>query len=145
MSTVPFKTHSLCTPTAHYLLFSPIHPPFPLYSLLIIYTMSYPLHSITNCTATPAPHRTQCSITDSTNKAGTLTPSCHLMHMHMDHWMSPDSPTSPDNMLYPPYTDHTNYMPMHVKPLLEENPNHFVLFPIQHQDIWCFYKQAQAC
>ena len=28
--------------------------------------------------------------------------------------------------------------------LLEENPNRFVLFPIQHPDIWKFYKQAEA-
>jgi ribonucleoside-diphosphate reductase beta chain len=28
--------------------------------------------------------------------------------------------------------------------LLEENPNRFVLFPIQHPDIWEFYKKAEA-
>ena len=28
--------------------------------------------------------------------------------------------------------------------LLEANPNRFVLFPIQHPDIWKFYKQAEA-
>ena len=28
--------------------------------------------------------------------------------------------------------------------LLEKNPNRFVLFPIQHPDIWKFYKQAEA-
>jgi ribonucleoside-diphosphate reductase beta chain len=30
------------------------------------------------------------------------------------------------------------------EPLLQENPNRFVLFPIQHESIWKFYKQAQA-
>ena len=28
--------------------------------------------------------------------------------------------------------------------LLEENPNRFVLFPIQHPDIWDFYKKSEA-
>lgn len=31
------------------------------------------------------------------------------------------------------------------EPLLEENPNRFVLFPIQYQDIWKMYKQQLAC
>lgn len=30
------------------------------------------------------------------------------------------------------------------EPLLTENPNRFVLFPIKHHDIWQFYKKAQA-
>jgi ribonucleoside-diphosphate reductase beta chain len=30
------------------------------------------------------------------------------------------------------------------EPILKENPNRFVLFPIQHDDIWSFYKKAQA-
>ena len=30
------------------------------------------------------------------------------------------------------------------KPLLQINPNHFVLFPIHHDDIWGMYKQAEA-
>uniref|UniRef100_T1JNH5 Uncharacterized protein n=1 Tax=Strigamia maritima TaxID=126957 RepID=T1JNH5_STRMM len=30
------------------------------------------------------------------------------------------------------------------EPLLKENPQRFVLFPIQYQDIWQFYKKAQA-
>ena len=30
------------------------------------------------------------------------------------------------------------------EPLLVENPNRFVLFPIQHPDIWSFYKKAEA-
>ncbi|MDD9139986.1 MAG: ribonucleotide-diphosphate reductase subunit beta [Candidatus Cardinium sp.] len=30
------------------------------------------------------------------------------------------------------------------EPLLQENKNRFVLFPIDHQDIWSFYKQAEA-
>jgi ribonucleotide reductase beta subunit family protein with ferritin-like domain len=30
------------------------------------------------------------------------------------------------------------------KPLLLENPHHFVLFPIQHNNIWRMYKKAEA-
>lgn len=30
------------------------------------------------------------------------------------------------------------------EPLLKENPNRFVLFPIKYQDIWKMYKKAQA-
>ena len=33
---------------------------------------------------------------------------------------------------------------MLVEYLLRENPQRFVLFPIQHKEIWKFYKQAQA-
>jgi len=31
-----------------------------------------------------------------------------------------------------------------LEPLLKENPNRFVLFPIQHADIWSMYKKAEA-
>ena len=30
------------------------------------------------------------------------------------------------------------------EPILKENPNRFVLFPIQHDEIWKMYKQAEA-
>ena len=30
------------------------------------------------------------------------------------------------------------------EPILKENKNRFVLFPIQHDDIWSFYKRAEA-
>ena len=30
------------------------------------------------------------------------------------------------------------------EPILQENKNRFVLFPIQHDDIWQFYKKAEA-
>ncbi len=30
------------------------------------------------------------------------------------------------------------------EPILKENPNRFVLFPIQHNDIWDFYKKSEA-
>jgi len=31
-----------------------------------------------------------------------------------------------------------------VEPLLEDNPNRFVLFPIKYPQIWAMYKKAQA-
>ncbi len=31
------------------------------------------------------------------------------------------------------------------EPILKENPNRFVLFPIQFDDIWQWYKKSQAC
>lgn len=31
-----------------------------------------------------------------------------------------------------------------LEPILQENKNRFVLFPIQHDDIWSFYKKAEA-
>ena len=31
-----------------------------------------------------------------------------------------------------------------VEPILQENPNRFVLFPIKHDDIWSFYKKSEA-
>jgi len=34
--------------------------------------------------------------------------------------------------------------PIQQEPILKENKDRFVLFPIQHQDIWKFYKQAEA-
>jgi len=30
------------------------------------------------------------------------------------------------------------------EPILKENPNRFVIFPIQHDDIWSFYKKSEA-
>lgn len=30
------------------------------------------------------------------------------------------------------------------EPILQENPNRFVLYPIEHNDIWEFYKKAEA-
>ncbi|MEJ6680548.1 MAG: ribonucleotide-diphosphate reductase subunit beta [Flavobacteriales bacterium] len=35
----------------------------------------------------------------------------------------------------------TNRLP---EPILEDNPNRFVLFPIIHDDIWAFYKKSEA-
>ena len=32
-----------------------------------------------------------------------------------------------------------------IEPMLRENLDRFVLFPIEHSDIWEMYKQEQAC
>ena len=37
-----------------------------------------------------------------------------------------------------------NIMSVAVEPILQENPGRFVLFPIQHDDIWKFYKLSEA-
>ena len=29
--------------------------------------------------------------------------------------------------------------------ILQENPNRFVIFPIEHPDLWDLYKKQQAC
>lgn len=31
-----------------------------------------------------------------------------------------------------------------IEPILQDNPNRFVLFPIEHSDIWAFYKKSEA-
>lgn len=36
-------------------------------------------------------------------------------------------------------------MNQQVEPILDENPNRFVLFPIKHHDIWDWYKRSEAC
>ncbi|MEL6123236.1 MAG: ribonucleotide-diphosphate reductase subunit beta [Bacteroidota bacterium] len=35
-------------------------------------------------------------------------------------------------------------MTQFVEPILQDNPNRFVLFPIEHDDIWAFYKKSEA-
>jgi ribonucleoside-diphosphate reductase beta chain len=43
------------------------------------------------------------------------------------------------------YTETNNKNKMaQVEPILESNNSRFVLFPIQHDDIWAFYKKAEA-
>ena len=32
-----------------------------------------------------------------------------------------------------------------IEKILEENKGRFVLFPIEHNDIWNYYKQQEAC
>ena len=31
-----------------------------------------------------------------------------------------------------------------MEPILKENPNRFVIFPIKYHDIWDFYKKSEA-
>ena len=35
-------------------------------------------------------------------------------------------------------------MSVAVEPILQDNPNRFVLFPIEHDDIWAWYKKSEA-
>jgi ribonucleoside-diphosphate reductase beta chain len=35
-------------------------------------------------------------------------------------------------------------MSITIEPILQENPNRFVLFPIEHDDIWKYYKTSEA-
>lgn len=42
------------------------------------------------------------------------------------------------------YTFLTRTMNTTLEPILTENPNRFVLFPIKHDDIWQFYKLSEA-
>merc|ERR1712005_24487 len=39
----------------------------------------------------------------------------------------------------------TKLQDMQREPLLQENKNRFVLFPIQHEEIWEMYKKQMAC
>ena len=32
-----------------------------------------------------------------------------------------------------------------IEPILQPNENRFVIFPIQHDDLWEWYKKQQAC
>lgn len=44
----------------------------------------------------------------------------------------------------PAETNHLGGTKMSIEPILEENNERFVLFPIKHEDIWQMYKQAEA-
>ena len=43
-------------------------------------------------------------------------------------------------------SSHKGVVASHIEdePLLRENPNRFVIFPIQYHDIWKMYKKAEA-
>jgi ribonucleotide reductase beta subunit family protein with ferritin-like domain len=47
-------------------------------------------------------------------------------------------------LLKPPKRPHKDENANETKKCLQINPNCFVLFPIQHYDIWKMYKQAEA-
>ena len=48
------------------------------------------------------------------------------------------------NEVLPKNTTLENKPKMHEEPILKEDPRRFVLFPIQHDDIWAFYKKSEA-
>jgi ribonucleoside-diphosphate reductase subunit M2 len=43
-----------------------------------------------------------------------------------------------------PSVHSNNHALLPLEPILQENPNRFVLFPIEHDDIWQMYKKAEA-
>ena len=48
------------------------------------------------------------------------------------------------NEVLPKNTTLENNQKMQEEPILKEDPRRFVLFPIQHDDIWAFYKKSEA-
>lgn len=60
----------------------------------------------------------------------------------MNHHLSSSAPlVTAGNIANGQSDPTTNLLP---EPLLMENPNRFVLYPIEHNDIWEFYKKAEA-
>src|SRR5690606_38423137 len=53
-----------------------------------------------------------------------------------------NTPESSDHV--PPGTGMTAQQIIDSEPILSENKNRFVMFPIQHNDIWSFYKKSEA-
>ena len=49
----------------------------------------------------------------------------------------------PQNVIAPSQSQYTQGVVP--EPLLEENPNRFVILPIQYKDIWKMYKDQMAC
>jgi ribonucleoside-diphosphate reductase beta chain len=47
------------------------------------------------------------------------------------------------NILLKPYNKNNNAMSQ-IEPILQENKNRFVIFPIKHHDIWEWYKKMEA-
>ena len=54
---------------------------------------------------------------------------------------------TPENIVEQTQTSIAEVLPENTavtEPILEDNPNRFVLFPIEHNDIWNFYKKSEA-
>ena len=149
-----YTYHFLCS--YHFPPFLPFFLPstFPLPSFLI--TMPYPLLPVTNHITTPAassalkptckPPPLQASdASDSVTSALTSPPLFGPWSSDdKDDKLTASSCISPSETSYPPYNSGPYSMPMHCELILDENPNHFVIFPIKKQNLWQFYKQAQA-
>jgi hypothetical protein len=59
------------------------------------------------------------------------------------HPLQPPTPSDHSKHPTPPkIAEPSTLLPL--KPILQENPNRFVLFPIKHNDIWQMYKKAKA-
>ena len=54
---------------------------------------------------------------------------------------------TPENLIEQTQTSIEEVLPENTavtEPILEDNPNRFVLFPIEHNDIWNYYKKSEA-
>jgi ribonucleotide reductase beta subunit family protein with ferritin-like domain len=45
---------------------------------------------------------------------------------------------------YPLYSPYRSLVLVYHEPILKENPDHFIIFLIEHPDLWNFYKKAQV-
>jgi hypothetical protein len=71
-------------------------------------------------------------------------PASQLLDQHYSAYGGTESQIiPPQNVLAPSQSQYTQaVLP---EPLLEENPNRFVILPIQYKDIWKMYKDQMAC
>jgi len=58
--------------------------------------------------------------------------------------MSKEQETAANPDVEPVQNSNANHHPDQLEPILKEDNSRFVLFPIQHHDIWSFYKKAEA-
>ena len=63
--------------------------------------------------------------------------------LNMAHKEKTKTEADIDSVL-PKHTTLENESNMQDEPILKEDSNRFVLFPIQHDDIWAFYKKSEA-
>jgi ribonucleoside-diphosphate reductase beta chain len=64
--------------------------------------------------------------------------------MRREHKNNPVFPPSNLNLTAKQRKMNETNSTLHPEPILTENNNRFVLFPIQHDDIWAYYKNAEA-
>jgi hypothetical protein len=59
------------------------------------------------------------------------------------HLLRPPTPSDHSKHPTPPKTAEPNTL-LPLEPILQENPNRFFLFPIEHNDIWQMYKKNEV-
>ena len=110
--------------------------------------MPYPLRHITNHTSTPTA-ASKVSKAPKTSLASPMIPTGVINpDVDVPLFGLPDSDSScasPSDTSYPPYSPYKSLLILLCQePLLKENLDHFIVFPIEHWDLWNFYKKAQA-